>query len=175
MTLQAFVAPTTDLSQVVLLSENEARPVAAGSDKFCSYWEGVKGRRRITVTAKAGETIEQIGRKYQVSPAMMERINHRSRGEALRAGGSRRRPHASARKPAASDGGERRAGREPGRRDAYARRRHDGSGRSGNGHGRRCAAAVAVDRVVARASRRDGRRRLPRLARASAARTRICS
>jgi membrane-bound lytic murein transglycosylase D len=86
MTLQAFVPPSADLTHVAVLAENEARTVPAGSDEFFAYWEGVKGRKRITVTAKAGETLEQIGRRYQVSPAMMERINHRPRSEALKQG-----------------------------------------------------------------------------------------
>jgi membrane-bound lytic murein transglycosylase D len=86
MTLQAFVAPGADLTHVVVLTENEARTVPAGSDEFFAYWEGVKGRKRITVTAKAGETIEQIGRRYQVSPGMMERINHKNRNEVLKQG-----------------------------------------------------------------------------------------
>jgi membrane-bound lytic murein transglycosylase D len=86
MTLQAFVPPGTDLTHVVVLAENETHTVPAGSDEFFAYWEGVKGRKRITVTAKAGETLEQIGRRYQVSGAMMERINHRPRSEALKQG-----------------------------------------------------------------------------------------
>ena len=86
MTLQAFVAPGADLSHVLVLAEGDARAVPAGSDEFFAYWEGVKGRKRITVTAKAGETLEQIGRRYQVSGPMMERINHRPRSEALKEG-----------------------------------------------------------------------------------------
>jgi membrane-bound lytic murein transglycosylase D len=86
MTLQAFVGPAVDLSHVVLLAESEARTVPAGSDDFFSYYEGTKGRRRITVTAKAGETLDQIGRRYGVSAALMERINHKPRSEALKEG-----------------------------------------------------------------------------------------
>jgi membrane-bound lytic murein transglycosylase D len=59
-----------------------------GSSEFFEYWDGVKGRRRIVVQAKAGDTCESLGKKYGVSPATMERVNRRNRGEALREGES---------------------------------------------------------------------------------------
>ncbi len=86
MTLQAFVPPDIDLSRVMLLGENDVRTLATGSEDFFAYYEGAKGRKRLTVTAKAGETLDQIGRRYQVSGGMMERVNHRTRTEALKDG-----------------------------------------------------------------------------------------
>ena len=38
------------------------------------------------VTAKAGETIEMIGKRYGISPGSMERINRRGRSELLAEG-----------------------------------------------------------------------------------------
>lgn len=86
MTLQLFVPSEVDLSKVVVLSENDVRTITAGTDDFFAYWEGQKGRRRITVAAKAGDTIEIVGRRYGVPAASMERINRKNRNDALKEG-----------------------------------------------------------------------------------------
>jgi membrane-bound lytic murein transglycosylase D len=88
MTLQVFVPTNADLSKVSLLTENDVRVVPVGSTEFFDFWEGPKGKRRIVVQAKTGDTLEALGRKYGVSPTAMERINRRGRGEALKAGDS---------------------------------------------------------------------------------------
>jgi membrane-bound lytic murein transglycosylase D len=88
MTLQVFVPTSADLSKVSVLAENDAHVVPVGSAEFFEYWEGVKGKRRVVVQAKAGDTIESIGRRYTVSAATMERINRRTRNEALKEGES---------------------------------------------------------------------------------------
>ncbi len=86
MTLQAFVPPEGDLSHVNALAENDVRIVPVGSDDFFAYWEGAKGKKRITVTAKAGETLETLARRYGVTAPLLERINHRPRNEHLQEG-----------------------------------------------------------------------------------------
>jgi membrane-bound lytic murein transglycosylase D len=86
MTLQIFVPDGTDLAHVVVLGEKEARVLVAGTDDFFAYWEGTRGKRRLVVTAKAGETVEGIGRRHGVNPASMERINGRARRDVLREG-----------------------------------------------------------------------------------------
>ncbi len=86
MTLQAFVAPEADLTKVVVVPENDVRVVAVGSDEFFSALEHDKGVKRITVTAKDGDTVESIGRRFDVKPGTMERINHQNRRHALKAG-----------------------------------------------------------------------------------------
>ncbi len=88
MTLQVFVPSSVDLSHVAVIAENETRVVPVGSDEFFAYWEGVKGKRRIVVQSKAGDTIEAIGKKYNVLASTMERINRRNRGETLKGGES---------------------------------------------------------------------------------------
>jgi hypothetical protein len=67
-----------------VLAENDAHIVPVGSAEFFEYGEGAKGKRRIVVQAKAGDTIESIGKKYLVSAATMERVNRRARNEALK-------------------------------------------------------------------------------------------
>ena len=86
MTLQLFVREDADLSQAVHLTMNDVRVVTVGSEEFFAYHEGLKGRKRITVAAKPGDTLEAIGRKHGVSPAVMERINRRPRAQALKDG-----------------------------------------------------------------------------------------
>jgi membrane-bound lytic murein transglycosylase D len=86
MTIQLFVPNDADLTHALVLGENDVRVLPVGSDEFFSYWESLKGRRRVTLTAKVGETLAMIGNRYGMSPGMMERINHRSRGEKLATG-----------------------------------------------------------------------------------------
>jgi membrane-bound lytic murein transglycosylase D len=86
MTIQLFVPTDADLKSTVVLGENDVRVLPVGSDEFFAYWESLKGRKRITVTASAGDTLTQLGNRYGMTPGMMERINHRNRGERLAAG-----------------------------------------------------------------------------------------
>lgn len=86
MTLQVFAPEGTDLTKLSAVSEQDVRVLAAGSEEFFSYWEGQKGRKRLVVTAKAGDTLESIGRRYGVQLTSMERINRRGRGQALAEG-----------------------------------------------------------------------------------------
>ena len=86
MTLQLFVPQDTDLTKVQAMNENDVRAIAVGTDDFFTYWEGAKNRKRVTVTAKAGDTIESIGKKFGILPASMERINRRPAREILNDG-----------------------------------------------------------------------------------------
>jgi membrane-bound lytic murein transglycosylase D len=86
MTLQAFVAPDADLTRVVVVPESDVRVVAVGSEEFFAALEHDKGVKRITVLAKAGDTVEAIGRRFDVTARTMERINHQNRGHVLKAG-----------------------------------------------------------------------------------------
>ncbi len=85
MTLQLFVPVSADLSGIVVLKESDVHPIVAGTEEFFRHWDE-KGRRRTVVSAKAGETIEVIGKRYNVSANLMERINRRGRSEALSEG-----------------------------------------------------------------------------------------
>ncbi len=86
MTLQAYVPPAADLSQVVTASEGDVQVLAMGSDEFFAALERDKGFRRVTVVARAGDTIESIGRRFDASARTMERINRRGRAEPLKNG-----------------------------------------------------------------------------------------
>jgi membrane-bound lytic murein transglycosylase D len=86
MTLQAFVAPDADLTRVVVVPESDVRVVSVGSEEFFAALEHDKGVKRITVVARAGDTVESIGRRFDVTPRTMERVNHQNRGHVLKAG-----------------------------------------------------------------------------------------
>ena len=84
MTLQMFLAQGVDASSsAVLLHERDVTIVHAGSDEFFSRFED-KGRKRIVVTTQKPETMEAVGRRYGVSPSLMERINRRPRSDVLK-------------------------------------------------------------------------------------------
>lgn len=85
MTLQVFVPQDVDLAKVVVLRPDEVRTVVTGSEEFFAHWED-KGRKRIVVIAKAGDTLESIGKKHNVLASLMERINRRSRKDVLAEG-----------------------------------------------------------------------------------------
>jgi membrane-bound lytic murein transglycosylase D len=86
MTLQAFVAEDADLSHVVVVPENEVQVLAVGSDEFFASMERDRGFKRVTVTAHAGDTLEAIGKRYDVPAKTMERANRRGRAQPLKAG-----------------------------------------------------------------------------------------
>jgi len=85
MTIQLFVPREADLSHAVALGQEDVRVIVTGTEEFFTHWDD-KGRKRIVVTAKAGETIEQIGKRNGVSANMMARINRRSPSEVLTEG-----------------------------------------------------------------------------------------
>lgn len=86
MTVQVFVPKTADLSRVVFLKEGEVKILAVGSDEFYDHVEAAKGRKRTTVHAVGGETLEQLGKKHSLTPALMEKINRRPRSDVLAKG-----------------------------------------------------------------------------------------
>ncbi|MBI2390550.1 MAG: transglycosylase SLT domain-containing protein [Deltaproteobacteria bacterium] len=86
MTLQVFATKSSDLSRVVFMKEGEVKILAVGSDEFYDHEEAANGRKRATVLAAGGETLEQLGKKHGLSPAKMEKINRRPRSDVLAKG-----------------------------------------------------------------------------------------
>lgn len=85
MTMQVFAPSDCDLSRTVVLGESDVRTIVAGTDDFFHHWDE-KGRRRLVVTAKAGDTLDSIGKQHGVTTNLMERINRRGRSEPLAPG-----------------------------------------------------------------------------------------
>ena len=86
MTLQAYVPLDADLSRVVVVPETEVRVLPVGSDEFFASLERDRGFRRVTVVSKAGDTLESIGKHFDVPVKTMERVNRRGRSETLQPG-----------------------------------------------------------------------------------------
>ncbi len=86
MTLALWVGKTADLGNVRALREKDVRVLVAGTPEFFDYFEGQNGKKRITVEARAGDTLQTLGRRYGMSVGWMERINRRSRKKKLEVG-----------------------------------------------------------------------------------------
>jgi membrane-bound lytic murein transglycosylase D len=82
MTLQLFVPADVDAAKTAALGDSEVRVIPVGSEEFFALTDP-KGRKRIEVTAKRGDTLASIGQHHSVSPALMERINRRGRNDVL--------------------------------------------------------------------------------------------
>ena len=87
MVLSVFVARGADLGGVRFARErNAGKRLEAGSPSFLSHFEAEQGRQRLSISAREGDTLQAIGRRYGLSAGMMERINHRARSERLEEG-----------------------------------------------------------------------------------------
>jgi membrane-bound lytic murein transglycosylase D len=86
LVLQVFVKPEQNLDQVRYVPDGSARLLVAGSEDFFDYFEGLKGRRRILVAAREGDTLASLGQRYGMSAGWMERVNRRSRRDQLAVG-----------------------------------------------------------------------------------------
>ncbi len=87
MTLQVFLPNGRGTPDAVkLLAEKDARVLVVGSPAFFDYVEAKKGRTRIEVIAKEGDTFRSIAQRHGLSAAQLERINQRSRSAPLAPG-----------------------------------------------------------------------------------------
>jgi membrane-bound lytic murein transglycosylase D len=86
LVLQIFVKKGQKLAHVRHTRESRARVLVAGSVDFYDYYEGLRGKKRIVVVARAGETLQSVGKRFNMSPGWIERINRRSRRDKLGAG-----------------------------------------------------------------------------------------
>lgn len=86
MTLQVYVPQEVDLSRVRYIEPQQTQLLVTGSPEFIEFFEGQKGRNRVVVAAKPGDTLSKIGARYGMSVSMMERINRFSRDKALKPG-----------------------------------------------------------------------------------------
>jgi membrane-bound lytic murein transglycosylase D len=75
MFLQIFVDANRDLGGVVLLEESDVRVLVAGSDAFFDHHEAQRGRMRMRYVVAPGDTLASIGRRFDLSPASLARIN----------------------------------------------------------------------------------------------------
>lgn len=86
MVLQVYVPKDATLARVRHWQEADVRILVAGSKPFFDHFQSEKGRKRITVRAKEGDTLADVARRYSLSLGWIERINRQSRRKKLEAG-----------------------------------------------------------------------------------------
>jgi membrane-bound lytic murein transglycosylase D len=87
MVLQVFVPKGAAVDSVRLVSENNTlEQLEVGSPSFLAHFEAEQGRQRLQIQAREGDTLQVIGKRYELSPGMMERINHFARDRRLSEG-----------------------------------------------------------------------------------------
>lgn len=86
MVLQAFVDEKREMTNVRLLSPESTKVLVVGTPEFFDHFEAKNGRTRVVHTAKEGETLAALAKKYGCTAALLERINHRPRKATLAPG-----------------------------------------------------------------------------------------
>ena len=86
MVLQVFAAKDFEESNVVLLNPNRVQTLTAGSEAFLNTYEERKGRKRIVYTARPGDTLSSIGRRFGLTVGSLMRINQVDRRAKLQPG-----------------------------------------------------------------------------------------
>jgi len=87
MVLQVFVPKDAASEAVRLVGErNTGEQLEVGSPSFLAHFEAEQGRQRLQILARDGDTLQIIGKRYELSPGMMERINHFGRDRRLSEG-----------------------------------------------------------------------------------------
>lgn len=83
MTLQIFTPKDKVPKDALVLAEKDAQILASGTPEFVAHFESLRGRSRLEVVAKQGDTWRTVAGRYGLSMGQMERINHRSRTSPL--------------------------------------------------------------------------------------------
>jgi membrane-bound lytic murein transglycosylase D len=75
LVLQIFVRKDFDPASVVLLDSAKVRVVTLGSEEFLELETARRGKKRLFYTAKAGDTLNKVGRRYGLTAGDLARIN----------------------------------------------------------------------------------------------------
>lgn len=86
MVLQIFVRKDFDPTGVLLLDPVKVRVVTCGSEEFLELETARRGKKRLLYTAKAGDTLAKLGRRYGLTPGDLARINRFSYNTELHEG-----------------------------------------------------------------------------------------
>jgi membrane-bound lytic murein transglycosylase D len=86
MVLQAFVRKDFDPTQIVLLDPASVRVVTLGSEEFLQLEAARRGKKRLIIEAKAGDTLARMGRRYGLTVGDLARINRFSHKTDLQSG-----------------------------------------------------------------------------------------
>ena len=86
MVLQIFVRKDFDPAGVMLLDPAKVRVVTLGSEEFLELETARRGKKRLYYTAKGGDTLAKLGRRYGLTPGDLARINRFSYNTELHEG-----------------------------------------------------------------------------------------
>ena len=86
MRLQLFIDKTKTPGNVFLFEESDVRLMKVNSQPFFNHYLGRRGKKRVVVTAKAGDTYKSLAKHHGVRQSSLERINRRSRRTKLKPG-----------------------------------------------------------------------------------------
>jgi LysM repeat protein len=75
MVVQIFVRKDFDPAGVVILDTARVRVVTLGSEEFLELEAARRGKKRLTYSCKAGDTLAKVGRRYGLTPGDLARIN----------------------------------------------------------------------------------------------------
>jgi hypothetical protein len=75
-----------DRAGVMLLDPSQVRAVSLGSEEFLELETARRGKKRLFYTAKTGDTLAKLGRRYGLTPGDLARINRFSYNTELREG-----------------------------------------------------------------------------------------
>jgi membrane-bound lytic murein transglycosylase D len=78
LVLQVFVRDGFDRANVALLDSNKIRVVTLGSQEFLDLEAARRGKTRLQYTARAGDTLAKIAKRYGLAPGDLARINRLS-------------------------------------------------------------------------------------------------
>jgi membrane-bound lytic murein transglycosylase D len=76
--LQLFVREGFDRSDVVLLDPDKLRVVTLGSEEFSELETARRGKTRLFYSARAGDTLAKIAKRYGLAPGDLARVNRLS-------------------------------------------------------------------------------------------------
>lgn len=83
MSLQIYTPKNKIPANALVLAEKDAQILASGTPEFVAHFESLRGRSRLEVLAKQGDTWRTVAGRYGLTMGQMERINHRSRTSPL--------------------------------------------------------------------------------------------
>ena len=86
MTLQAFSPKAHSLDDARVLDEGDARILGVGTPEFFAHFEALRGRKRVELLAKDGDTWRSVATRNKLSMGQIERINQRARTSPLSPG-----------------------------------------------------------------------------------------
>src|SRR5204863_1906821 len=86
LVLQIYVRKDFDPAGVMLLDPGKVRVVTLGSEEFLELETARRGKKRLYYTAKAGDTLVKLGRRYGLTPGDLARINRFSYNTELHEG-----------------------------------------------------------------------------------------